>query len=60
MPAAEMINGTIIGEIRTPITADLYGICGWLRPSAAVVPRIVAKIVDAIAIMKLFLSECVH
>ena len=39
MPAAEMISGTIIGEIRIAMIAPLNGTCVWLRPMAASVPK---------------------
>ena len=39
MPAAEMISGTIIGEIITAMIAPRNGMCGWLRPMAANVPN---------------------
>ena len=55
-----MIKGTIMGEIKRPIIKDRYGIWGLLNPRAAKVPRTVAKMVDAMAIMKLFFTECVH
>ena len=42
MPAAEMISGTIIGEIRIAMIAPRNGMCGWLRPTAARVPKTTA------------------
>ena len=39
MPAAEMISGTIIGEISIAMIARRKGTCGWLRPIAASVPK---------------------
>ncbi len=56
MPAAEMINGTIIGEIRIAMTVDLYGICDRLSPSAPMVPSVVAISVANTAMKKLFLT----
>src|SRR5690625_6685722 len=52
MPAAEMIKGTIIGEIRTPMISPRAGTCDRLRPRAARVPRIVASSAEAIPMMK--------
>ena len=37
-----MISGTIIGEIRIAMIAPRNGTCGWLRPTAARVPRTTA------------------
>ena len=38
-----MMIGTIIGEISSAMIRRRYGISGRLRPSAAVVPRTVAR-----------------
>ena len=39
MPVAEMISGTIIGEIRIAMIARRNGTWLWLRPIAASVPK---------------------
>ena len=56
MPAAEMINGTIMGEIRIAMIKDLNGISARLKPKAAMVPSVVEIIVAKTAIIKLFLT----
>ena len=56
----EIINGTIIGEIRIDIIRALKGICGLLKPKAAKVPRIVATRVDIPPIKKLFTVPTIH
>jgi len=50
MPVAEMINGTIIGEIKIAMIARRIGT--WLcdRPIAASVPKVTDKIVATGAI----------
>jgi hypothetical protein len=60
MPAAVIIKGTIIGEIKIDIISPLYGICGLLRPNAAKVPRAVARRVDIVPIKKLFTVPIIH
>ncbi len=40
MPAAEMISGTIIGEIRIAMMARRNGTWLWLSPIAASVPKV--------------------
>ena len=56
----EIINGTIIGEIKVAIIIPLYGICLLLNPNAATVPRRTAPIVANIAIKKLFFAASPH
>ena len=56
----DIINGTIIGDIKMLITKALYGIYFELNPSAARVPKIVAPIVEKKAIIKLFLNASPH
>ena len=56
----EIINGTIIGEIRVAIIIPLYGICLLLKPNAANVPKIIDPIVANIAIIKLFFAASPH
>ena len=51
-----MMSGTIIGEIKMPITTDLCGISGRLKPSAAIVPRVVEMRVAKTAMTRLFLT----
>jgi hypothetical protein len=58
MPAAEMISGTIIGEIRIAMIADLNGTCDWDRPMAASVPKPVARMVATGAIITELVSAC--
>ena len=58
MPAAEMISGTIIGEIRIAMIAGLYGTCDWDRPTAATVPNAVARSVATGAISTELTSAC--
>ena len=53
IPAAVIIKGTIIGEMRIDIIIPLKGICGLLKPRAAIVPRDVAIKVDIKPIYKL-------
>ncbi len=53
IPAAAMIRGTIMGEIRMPITNVRAGISGRLKPRTAIVPSAVAMKVEKIAMMKL-------
>ena len=57
MPAAVITNGTIIGEISKPMTMPLYGISERERPSAAIVPNVVAKSVAKVAIKNEFPIE---
>ncbi len=54
MPAAEMISGTIIGEIRSAMIVPRNGTCGWLSPIAASVPIDVAISVANGAMMNEF------
>ncbi len=56
MPAAEMIKGTIIGEINSPMIVDLNGRSERLSPKAATVPRNVARMVEKNAMITLFLT----
>ena len=56
MPAAEMISGTIIGEIKMPMMTDLCGISLRLRPSAATVPSVVEISVAKTAMTRLFFT----
>ena len=60
IPAAVIIKGTIIGDIKIAIINALNGICGLLSPSAAIVPKLVARNVDAIPTIKLFLTPSIH
>ena len=60
MPTAEMITGTIIGEISTAMMLDRAGKVARDRPRAASVPRNVARMVVAIATMKLIFSALVQ
>ena len=60
MPAAEMMIGTIIGEIRIAMATRRKGMYERLRPSAASVPRMVAREVAKTAIMMLFFADCSH
>lgn len=57
MPAAEIIMGTIIGDIRTLIMVTRKGVYGRLSPHAPKVPNVVANIVEKIPMMKLFFIE---
>ena len=54
MPVAEMINGTIIGDISRAMKAVLNGISDRLRPRAANVPRTVEISVAKTAMTRLF------
>ena len=54
MPVAEMISGTIIGEISRAMRPVLNGISERLSPSAARVPRNVEIRVAKIAMTRLF------
>ena len=58
MPAAEMISGTIMGEIRIAMIARRNGTCGWLSPMAASVPKPTDRIVAIGAIVTEFQSAC--
>jgi len=60
IPAAVMISGTIIGEIISAIIKRLNGICLLDKPSAANVPKTLAKKVAKIAIIALFLKPIIH
>ncbi len=60
IPDAVIISGTIIGEIIKAIIARLKGICRLDKPSAARVPKILAKRVAKTAIMALFLIPIIH
>ncbi|MCY1298331.1 hypothetical protein D9M70_478140 [compost metagenome] len=57
MPAAEIINGTIIGETSRAIRDSRMGISFRLRPMAAMVPKTVESIVDTPPTIRLFLIE---
>ena len=57
MPAAEMISGTIIGEIRMLMISARCGMWARDSPRAASVPRKVASRVEAMATRKLFLID---
>ena len=50
LPAAVIISGAIIGEIKIAIIKPLYGMCGLLNPNAANVPKAVAITVAMIPI----------
>ena len=52
-----MISGTIIGEIMIAIMARRKGMCGWLRPMAASVPKETDNKVATGAIWNEFFSE---
>ena len=56
----DIINGTIIGEIKTAIIKPLYGMCLLLSPRAASVPKIIDPIVANIAMIKLFFAASPH
>ena len=60
MPAAVMMIGTIIGEMRRLMIGSRHGMCGRLRPSAARVPSRVASKVAETPMTKLFLIEWIH
>tara|TARA_B100000029_G_scaffold104302_1_gene94822 strand:+ start:1214 stop:1615 length:402 start_codon:yes stop_codon:yes gene_type:complete len=60
MPAAVIIKGTIIGEISIAIIKPLYGMCGLLRPRAAIVPKVVAIKVAVIPMKKLLTVPVIH
>ena len=60
IPAAVMISGTIIGEIISAIIKRLNGICLLDKPSAANVPKTLAKKVAKIAMIALFLKPIIH
>jgi hypothetical protein len=55
-----MIKGTIIGEISIAIIKPLYGMCGLLRPRAAIVPRVVAINVAVRPMKKLLIVPVIH
>ena len=57
MPVAEIIKGTIIGEIKIAVIALLNGTWLWLNPIAARVPRDTEMIVATGAINNEFLKE---
>ena len=52
----DIINGTIIGDIKILMIKALYGMYFELNPNAARVPNRVAPIVAKRAIIKLFLN----
>ena len=56
MPTAEMMTGTIIGEIRIAMMVALAGKLARARPSAASVPSAVARMVVAMATRKLIFT----
>ena len=56
----DIIKGTIIGDIKTPIISPLYGINRLLKPKAAKVPNAVAPNVAKKAIIILFLKAKPH
>ena len=60
LPAAVMMIGTIIGEIRMAVSSLRNGMCGRVSPSAASVPREVAIRVEKIPMMKEFFIEWTH
>ena len=60
MPAAEMISGTIIGEIRIAMIAPRNGTWLWLRPIAASVPSTTAITVATGAMRAEFQSASCH
>ena len=60
MPAAEMISGTIMGEIRMAMIARRNGTCCWLRPMAARVPKLTDRRVAAGAILIEFQTAPCH
>ena len=49
MPVAVMTRGTIIGEIKRPVMNERAGISGRDKPRAANVPKVVATIVEMVA-----------
>jgi hypothetical protein len=60
IPAAVMISGTIIGEIKSAIIKRLKGKCRFDNPRAARVPKTLAKKVAKTAIKALFLKPITH
>ena len=60
MPVAEIMSGTIIGEIKMAIIARFAGTCDWLRPTAANVPRDTEIKVARGAIIREFQNDRVH
>ena len=60
MPVAEMISGTIIGEIKIAMITRLAGTWLWLRPMAASVPNDTDKMVAIGAIKSEFQKDRNH
>jgi hypothetical protein len=60
MPAAEMISGTIIGEISSPMIMPRNGMCLRDSPSAAMVPSVVAIRVAKMAMITELRTEVSH
>ena len=60
IPAAVIISGTIIGEIMSAMIKRLKGMCRFDKPSAASVPKTLAKKVAKTAIKALFLIPIIH
>ena len=60
MPAAVMMSGTIIGEIRNAMIARRPTRSARLRPSAATVPMAVASTVATTAMMRLLRAPITH
>ncbi len=61
MPAAVMISGTIMGEMRTAMMGVRHGMWARLSLSAARVPSVVAhQVVAMMPMKKLFLMERIH
>src|SRR5580692_9566652 len=57
MPTAVITDGTIIGDSSTPRISGLNGSRPRLSPSAAKVPRMVARVVAVVPISRLLRSE---
>ncbi len=60
MPTAEMMTGTIMGEIRMAMIVDFDGKLARARPRAASVPSAVARMVVAMATRKLIFTAPVQ
>ena len=60
MPVAEMISGTIIGEISTAMIARRPGTWLWLSPMAARVPSVTEITVAIGAMISEFLNDLCH
>ena len=60
MPVAEIIKGTIIGDIRIAIITRFAGIWDWLRPIAANVPNETDIMVASGAMIIEFQNDLIH